>query len=83
MPGFGGTARVAARVALVAQGGPDLDADTAWRGHRRSVAYAYAAACFVAGVDGLQSDDVRDSGLARVAALTDLDSVGALTTLPD
>ncbi len=71
------------RAALAAHGGPALDADTAWRYHRRSVAYAFVAAYFVAGVDGLQSDDVRDSGLARAsAALTDLDTVGALTTLP-
>ena len=71
------------RAALAAHGGPELDAGTAWRWHRRSVAYAYVAAYVVAGVDGLQSDDVRDSGLARAAAaLTDLDTVGALTSLP-
>lgn len=71
------------RAALAAQGEPDVDADTAWRWHRRSVAYAFVAAYFVAGVDGLQSDDVRDSGLARAAAaLADLETVDALTTLP-
>ena len=71
------------RRALAAHGGPALDADTAWRHHRRSVAYAFVAAFFVAGVDGLQSDDVRDSGLARAAAaLDDLDTAATLTTLP-
>lgn len=70
------------RAALAAAGGPALSADEAWTMHRKMAAYPYVATTFTAGLGGLQAEEVGLAGLRRaVAAVTDLDTVGALRSL--
>ena len=60
---------------LAAHGGPSIDADEAWRQHRRMAAYAYVAAMFTSGLGGLQNAEIADAGLKRSsAAIADLES---------
>lgn len=64
---------------LAAYGGPVVDADEAWRQHRRMAAYAYVAAMFTSGLGGLQNADIADAGLRRSgAAIDDLDTAALL-----
>jgi hypothetical protein len=67
------------RKALVAAGGPDLDRDELFTRYRQSVVHPYISGLSTAGLGGMQDDDVALEGLRRaVAALEDLDTVGAL-----
>ncbi len=70
------------REALAALGGPDLDADEAWRAHRLQSAYTVPASCQVVTFPADATPARRvfsDAFLARcLAVLDDLDVVGAL-----
>jgi Phosphotransferase enzyme family len=67
------------RRALAAAGGPDLDRDELWLRYRQGALYAYAAPLIVAGMGGMQIDDIAMEGLRRgVAALGDLETIAAL-----
>jgi hypothetical protein len=67
------------RRALAAAGGPDLDRDELWLRYRQGAQYAYVAPLIVAGMGGMQTDDIAMEGLRRgVAALDDLETVAAL-----
>jgi hypothetical protein len=69
------------RQALAACGGPDIDADDLFTRYRQAVVHPYVSALSTAGLGGMQDDDVALEGLRRaVAALEDLDTVGALRT---
>ena len=67
------------RRALVAGGGPDLDRDDLWLRFRQGALYGYVAPLIVAGMGGMQVEDIAIEGLRRgVAALDDLETVAAL-----
>jgi hypothetical protein len=67
------------RRALAAAGGPDLDRDDLWLRYRQSALYAYVAPLIVAGMGGMQVEDIALEGLRRgVEALDDLETVAAL-----
>ena len=67
------------RQALVAAGGPELDADELWLRYRQGSLYAYVAPLITAGMGGMQVDSIAMEGVKRgVAALTDLETVAAL-----
>ncbi|MGV0792712.1 phosphotransferase [Mycolicibacterium sp. XJ1819] len=67
------------RAALVAAGGPELDAEDLWRRYRQGALYPYVAALITAGLGGMQDDAIALAGLRRaVAALEDLDTVELL-----
>ena len=67
------------RGALAAAGGPDLDRDGLWLRYRQGAQYAYVAPLIVAGMGGMQPDEIAMEGLRRgVAALDDLETVAAL-----
>lgn len=67
------------RSALRAAGGPDLDRDDLWLRYRQAAQYAYAAPLITAGMGGMQDESIALEGLRRgVAAIEDLDTVGAL-----
>jgi aminoglycoside phosphotransferase (APT) family kinase protein len=67
------------RRALAAAGGPDLDRDELWLRYRQGALYAYAAPLIVAGMGGMQIDDIAMEGPRRgVAALGDLETIAAL-----
>jgi hypothetical protein len=69
--------------ALAANGGPEIDDDTAWRAYRKMVAAPYVAAVFTVGLAGLQPDDIARSGLVRsAAAVADLGTAAALELEP-
>jgi hypothetical protein len=68
------------RKALAAAGGPQFDAEELFTRYRQAVVHPYISALTTAGLGGMQDDDVALEGLRRaVAALDDLDTVGALT----
>ncbi|MFZ1164217.1 phosphotransferase [Mycobacterium sp.] len=68
------------RHALVAAGGPELDADELWLRYRQGALYAYVAPLITAGMGGMQDESIALEGVRRgVAALTDLATVAALT----
>jgi len=67
------------RAAMAANGGPDLDRDELFTRYRQAVVHPYISGLSTAGLGGMQDDDVALEGLRRaVAALDDLDTVGAL-----
>jgi hypothetical protein len=67
------------RRALVAAGGPALDADELWLRYRQGALYAYVAPLITAGMGGMQDQSIALEGVRRgVAALTDLETVAAL-----
>ena len=67
------------RQALAAGGGPTFDADELFTRYRQAALHPYVSALTTAGLGGMQDDDVALEGLRRaVAALEDLDTVGAL-----
>ncbi|CAM2772493.1 phosphotransferase [Mycobacterium intermedium] len=67
------------RRALAACDGPDLDRDELWLRYRQSALYAYVAPLIVAGMGGMQAEDIVMEGLRRgVDALDDLETVAAL-----
>ena len=67
------------RQALAAGGGPAFDADELFTRYRQAALHPYVSALTTAGLGGMQDDDVALEGLRRaVAALEDLDTVGAL-----
>jgi Phosphotransferase enzyme family len=67
------------RQALAAAGGPQLDRDDVWMRYRQAAAYAYVAPLATAGLGGMQAENIALEGLRlAVAALNDLDTVGAL-----
>ncbi|MFN8225569.1 MAG: aminoglycoside phosphotransferase family protein [Mycobacterium sp.] len=67
------------RQALASAGGPELDRDELFTRYRQCVIHPYFSALSTAALGGMQSDDVALEGLRRaVAALDDLDPVGAL-----
>ncbi len=69
------------RKAFAATGGPDLDRDELFTRYRQAVVHPYISGLSTAGLGGMQDDDVALEGLRRaVAALEDLDTVGALKT---
>ncbi len=71
------------RAALVAEGGPELNADDLWRRYRQAVVHPYVAALATAGLGGMQAQAIALEGLRRVvAALEDLDTEGALRPGP-
>jgi Ecdysteroid kinase-like family len=67
------------RKALAAGGGPQFDADELFTRYRQAVVHPYISGLSTAGLGGMQGDDIALEGLRRaVAALDDLDTVGAL-----
>jgi Ser/Thr protein kinase RdoA (MazF antagonist) len=67
------------RRALAAAGGPDLDRDDLWLRYRQGALYGYVAPLIVAGMGGMQVEDIAMEGLRRgVAALDDLETIAAL-----
>ncbi|MCV7330816.1 phosphotransferase [Mycobacterium cookii] len=67
------------RRALVAAGGPELDADELWLHYRQGALYAYVAPLITAGMGGMQVESIALEGVRRgVAALGDLETVAAL-----
>ncbi|HEX5142657.1 MAG TPA: phosphotransferase [Mycobacterium sp.] len=65
--------------ALAARGGPELDREEFFTRFRQAVIHPYISALSTAALGGMQADDVALEGLRRaVAALEDLDPVGAL-----
>jgi hypothetical protein len=67
------------RHALVAAGGPELDADELWLRYRQGALYAYVAPLITAGMGGMQDESIALEGVRRgVTALTDLETVAAL-----
>jgi len=67
------------RKAFAAAGGPELDRDDLFTRYRQAVVHPYISGLSTAGLGGMQDDDVALEGLRRaVAALQDLDTVGAL-----
>jgi Ser/Thr protein kinase RdoA (MazF antagonist) len=67
------------RTSLAASGGPDFDRDELWTRYRQAVTYAYVSPLTVAGLGGMQTDEISLEGLRRaVAALEDLETVAAL-----
>ena len=66
----------------IAAGGPELDRDDLFSRYRQAVVHPYISGLSTAGLGGMQDDDVALEGLHRaVAALDDLDTVGALETV--
>jgi aminoglycoside phosphotransferase (APT) family kinase protein len=69
------------RQAPAGGGGPDIDRDDLFTRYRQAAQHPYVSALSTAGLGGMQDDDVALEGLRRaVAALEDLDTVGALRT---
>ena len=67
------------RTALAASGGPEIDRDELWTRYRQAVTYAYVSPLTVAGLGGMQTDEISLEGLRRaVAAVEDLETVAAL-----
>jgi Ser/Thr protein kinase RdoA (MazF antagonist) len=67
------------RRALAAAGGPDLDRDDLWLRYRQGALYGYVAPLIVAGMGGMQLEDIAMEGVRRgVAALDDLETIAAL-----
>jgi ecdysteroid kinase len=67
------------RAALAAAGGPELDRDELWERYRQGAQYPYGATLIVAGMGGMQSDQIALEGLRRsVAAIEDLETVPLL-----
>jgi aminoglycoside phosphotransferase (APT) family kinase protein len=65
--------------AFASAGGPEFDRNELWLRYRQAVTYAYVSPLTVAGLGGMQTDEICMEGLARaVAALEDLETVAAL-----
>jgi Ser/Thr protein kinase RdoA (MazF antagonist) len=65
--------------AFASAGGPEFDRNELWLRYRQAVTYAYVSPLTVAGLGGMQTDEICMEGLARaVAAMEDLETVAAL-----
>ena len=67
------------RLALAAEGGPDLARDELWDRYRQSAVQPFLASLTTAGLGGMQSEEIAYEGLCRaVDAFDDLETVAVL-----